>query len=54
MNLVDFFDVVLGYEDTGELKPSSVPFKKALKKMKFKASEVLFVGDNPKRDIAGA
>ncbi|MCK4589541.1 MAG: HAD-IIIA family hydrolase [Nanoarchaeota archaeon] len=54
MTLVEFFDFVLGYEDTGHLKPSPKPFKKALKKMKLKASEVLFIGDNPRRDIAGA
>ena len=54
MNLVEFFDVVLGYEDTGKLKPSKDPFEKALKKMKLKAKDVLFVGDNPKRDILGA
>jgi putative hydrolase of the HAD superfamily len=54
MNLVEFFDVVLGYEDTGKFKPSAAPFKKALGKMKLKANEVVFVGDNPKRDIKGA
>ncbi|MEK6969462.1 MAG: HAD-IA family hydrolase [Nanoarchaeota archaeon] len=54
MSLVEFFDVVLGFEDTGELKPSSAPFKKALLRMKVKASEVVFIGDNPHRDIVGA
>ncbi|MBU0457314.1 MAG: HAD-IA family hydrolase [Nanoarchaeota archaeon] len=54
MNLVEFFDIVLGYEDTGKLKPSSEPFRKALRKMKLKPKEVLFVGDNPKRDVLGA
>lgn len=54
MNLVEFFDVVLGYEDTGKLKPSAAPFKKALKKMKLKPEEVIFVGDNHQRDILGA
>ena len=54
VGLVDYFDVVLGYEDTGELKPSPLPFRKALKKMKLKPEEVVFVGDNLRRDIAGA
>ena len=54
MNLVEFFDIILGYEDTGKLKPSKEPFKKALKKMKLKPGEVIFVGDNPERDILGA
>jgi len=54
MNLVRYFDVVLGYEDTGKLKPSKEPFQKALMKMKLKAEEVVYVGDNPNRDILGA
>ncbi|MFH1682753.1 MAG: TIGR02253 family HAD-type hydrolase [Candidatus Woesearchaeota archaeon] len=54
VGLVDYFDVVLGYEDTGEMKPSPLPFRKALKKMKLKPEEVVFVGDNLRRDIAGA
>ncbi len=54
MNLVDYFDVVLGYEDTGKLKPAVEPFRKALRKMKLKSEEVLFIGDNSQRDIAGA
>ncbi|MFC1774839.1 HAD-IA family hydrolase [Nanoarchaeota archaeon] len=54
MKLVNYFDVVLGFEDTGKLKPSAVPFRKALSKMKLKPFEVVFVGDNPRRDITGA
>lgn len=54
MNLVDYFDIILGYEDTGKLKPSAEPFKKALKKLELEPEEVLFVGDNPQRDILGA
>lgn len=54
MKLVPYFEVVLGFEDTGRLKPSPAPFRKALKKMKLPASQVMFVGDNPKRDIVGA
>lgn len=54
MNLVEFFDVVLGFEDTGKLKPAAEPFRKALLKMGVKANEVIFIGDNPHRDIAGA
>lgn len=54
MNLMDFFDVVIALEDTGELKPSELPFKAALENLKFKAEEILFVGDNPERDIKGA
>lgn len=54
INLVNYFDIVLGYEDTGKLKPSAEPFKKALEKLQLNPKEVLFVGDNPKRDILGA
>lgn len=54
MNLVEFFDVVIGLEDTGKLKPSAIPFRKALKMMKLKPEEVIFIGDNPQRDILGA
>lgn len=54
MNLSDFFDVVIALEDTGELKPSELPFKQALKMLGLKPEEILFVGDNPGRDIAGA
>jgi putative hydrolase of the HAD superfamily len=54
MGIADYFDFVVGFEDTGRQKPSSLPFRKALKKLNFKASEVLMVGDWPERDIKGA
>ena len=54
MNLMEFFDVVIALEDTGELKPSELPFKAALQKLELDASNILFVGDNPERDIKGA
>lgn len=54
LNLIDFFDVVIAFESKGEMKPHAMPFKKALKKLKLKPEEILFVGDNPKRDILGA
>jgi len=54
MNLAEFFDVVVALEDTGKLKPSKMPFKQALQKLGLEAEEVLFVGDNPERDIKGA
>ena len=49
-----YFDVVVALEDTGKLKPSSLPFKAALRKLKVKADECLMVGDYPQRDILGA
>ncbi len=53
-NISEFFDVVIALEDTGRLKPSRMPFKQAIKKLGFKPEEILFVGDNPERDIKGA
>jgi len=54
MNLDDFFDVVICYEDTKRMKPHKFPFDKALKELKLNAEEVLMVGDNVARDIVGA
>jgi len=54
MNLAEFFDVVIALEDTGKLKPSKMPFREAIKKLELDAGEILFVGDNPGKDIKGA
>ncbi len=54
MRIGNFFDVVVAYEDTGQLKPSSLPFEAALRKLKVKPEECLMVGDLPQRDIKGA
>ena len=54
MKIGNFFDVVVAYEDTKQLKPSSLPFEAALRKLKVKAEECLMVGDMPHRDIEGA
>lgn len=54
MKLDDFFDVVVALEDTGRKKPSTLPFKAAIKKLNLKPNECLMVGDMPQRDIKGA
>ena len=54
LNLTDFFDVVIALEKKGKMKPHSMPFRKALGELKLKPEEILFVGDNPHRDILGA
>ena len=54
MGLPDFFDAVVTFDDTGERKPSKKPFAIALQKLGMAANEVLYVGDWPERDIAGA
>jgi len=55
MKITDFFDVVVTSDDaSGKLKPDPLPYKIALKKLKLRPDEVIFVGDNPNRDIKGA
>ncbi|MDP3764932.1 MAG: TIGR02253 family HAD-type hydrolase [Nanoarchaeota archaeon] len=54
MKINHLFDVVVTFEDTKELKPSTKPFEITFKKLKLKASECLMVGDRPERDIKGA
>jgi len=54
MKIGNFFDIVVAYEDTKELKPSNLPFEAALKKLRVKPEECLMVGDLPHRDIEGA
>jgi len=54
MGIADLFELVVGREDTGRLKPSKLPFKRALKILKLKPSSVLHVGDWPERDVKGA
>lgn len=50
----DYFDFLVGFEDTNRNKPSKMPFRKALKILDLKAPEVMHVGDWPERDVKGA
>ncbi|MCK5283504.1 MAG: HAD-IA family hydrolase [Nanoarchaeota archaeon] len=54
IGICDYFDFVVGFEDTNTRKPSAPPFKKALSILNLKANEVMHVGDWPERDIKGA
>ncbi len=54
LNLHHLFDVVLTHEDTGEYKPSPVPFQTALEQLRVDASEALMIGDWAERDMVGA
>ncbi len=54
MSLTDFFDTVITLDDTGEMKPSPKAFSAAVKGLGVEAGRILFVGDNPERDIKGA
>jgi putative hydrolase of the HAD superfamily len=51
MNITKFFDIIITFDDTGYKKQNEVPFKLAMKKLKLKPREILFVGDSFKRDI---
>lgn len=52
--LEDEFDIVVSHSDTLKYKPHPSSFKLALDKLKLKPNEIIFVGDNPDRDIKGA
>lgn len=54
LKLHHLFDFVITIGDVKRAKPSALPFKKALETLGMNSSEVLVVGDNPKRDILGA
>jgi len=54
MKVNHLFDFVVTFDDTKEMKPSTMPFKVAFKKLKVKPKECLMVGDRPERDIKGA
>ena len=54
IKLSNYFDVVVTFEDTKQLKPSKLPFKAALRQLSLKPEECLMVGDWPERDIKGA
>jgi putative hydrolase of the HAD superfamily len=54
MNLHHHFDKVISFEESKVRKPHELPFKLALEELNLKPGEVLMVGDDPRRDIAGA
>lgn len=54
MQLTDFFDIVITYDDTNKRKPHALPFKKAIEELKLAPKHILMVGDMPQRDIVGA
>ena len=54
LNLYHFFDAVITFDDSGERKPSSIPFEMVLKKLKLKPQDSLMIGDWPDRDVVGA
>jgi HAD superfamily hydrolase (TIGR02253 family) len=54
LNLHHLFDVVITHDDTGEFKPSPVPFRTALERLNVDGSEALMIGDWAERDMVGA
>ncbi|MBI5474354.1 MAG: HAD-IA family hydrolase [Ignavibacteriae bacterium] len=48
------FDHVITFDDTGERKPSPVPFRKALELLRVEPHEAMMVGDWAERDMVGA
>lgn len=54
LNYHHLFDVVVTFDDTGELKPGPKPFLRALSLLKVEPAEALMVGDWPERDVVGA
>lgn len=54
LNLHNFFDAIVTFEDTGERKPSPKPFRIILERLNAKPEESLMVGDWAERDIVGA
>jgi len=50
----ELFDVKVGVDTAGKRKPNPKAFKCALKQLRLKPSEAVFVGDNLKADYEGA
>lgn len=54
LGLAEFFDVVVTFDDSRVRKPDPAPFRAALDALQMRPGEVVFVGDWPERDVAGA
>ena len=54
MKINHYFDLVVTFDDTHELKPSNKPFQVVFDKLDLKPEQCLMVGDWPERDINGA
>ncbi|MEA3190639.1 MAG: putative hydrolase of the superfamily [Thermoplasmata archaeon] len=52
--LVDFFEFILTFTDSGVLKPDPKPFRSAIDLFGLPPHEILMVGDWPERDLSGA
>ncbi|GAB6282026.1 MAG: TIGR02253 family HAD-type hydrolase [Ignavibacterium sp.] len=54
MNFHHIFDAIVTFDETGQRKPSPVPFNVILQKLNVQPEESLMVGDWVERDIIGA
>src|SRR5712692_782567 len=54
LNFHHLFDAVVTFDDSGERKPSPVPFRKTLDALGVNPEEALMVGDWAERDMVGA
>ncbi|MGE5363602.1 MAG: HAD-IA family hydrolase [Bacteroidota bacterium] len=54
MNFHHLFDAAVTFDETGERKPSPLPFRTILMKLDTQPEESLMVGDWAERDIVGA
>lgn len=54
LGISDLVDVGLCSDDVGFLKPSVHPFENLLYKLEVEPSQMLYVGDEPKKDMSGA
>jgi len=53
LNLHHIFHAVVAFDDTGERKPSAVPFSKALSLLGVQPEQAVMVGDWAERDVVG-
>lgn len=54
LGMVNYFDAVVTFDDTGRKKPAPEPFQKALEMLHVEPREAVMVGDWAERDIVGA
>jgi putative hydrolase of the HAD superfamily len=48
------FNLIIYTEEWGYSKPSTIPYKIALDKLKVEGGDTLYIGDNPNKDFIGA
>ncbi|MDR2073342.1 MAG: HAD family hydrolase [Spirochaetaceae bacterium] len=54
LGLEGLFDAVLSTEETGRLKPDGIPFAALARSLSLSPEAILYVGNSPRYDIAGA